>query len=66
MANDPAWKKVLGGVCGIAIVVAVLLIARARGVSGAEMDRWEGILVVSAAAAGGVVLFMRRRYRQKH
>jgi hypothetical protein len=65
MAKDPVWKRVLGAVCGLTIVVAVLLIARSRGASGAEMQRWEEILVCSAAAAGAVVWLMRRRYRQR-
>src|SRR3954465_10901601 len=65
METSPVWKRVLGGVAGLAIVVAVLLVARSRGVSGAEMEQWEEIFVFSAIAASGIVWLMRRRYRQK-
>jgi len=65
MEKDPAWKRVLGGAVGIAILVAVVLIARERGVSGAEMEQWEEVFVLSAVAAGGIVWYLRRRYRRQ-
>jgi hypothetical protein len=63
MAQDSAWKRVVGGVCGIGIMVAALLLLRQRGVSGENMQQWEEAIVWAAAAAGVVLWLVKRRQR---
>ncbi len=63
MANAPLWKRVVGGVCGIAIVIGGLLLLRQRGVSGEEMQRGETAIVIAAAVAGGVFWIVKRQRR---
>jgi hypothetical protein len=64
MAKDPAWKRIVGGLVGIGIVIAILLLLRERGVSGADAQRWEEAIVIGAAAAGVAVWIVRRRSRR--
>ena len=64
MAKDPAWKRVVGGLCGIGIMIAVLLLLRQRGVSGADAEQWETAIVIGAAAAGALWLVKRRQRRE--
>ena len=61
MGNDPVWKRVVSGLCGIGIMVAVLLLLRQRGVSGESMQQWEMAIVAGAAAAGVVLWSVKRR-----
>jgi hypothetical protein len=65
MAKDPAWKRVVGGLCGIGIMVAVLLLLRQRGVSGEDAQEWETAIVIGAAAAGVVLWIVKRRQRRQ-
>jgi hypothetical protein len=64
MVKDPAWKRVLGGVVGIVIVLCIVLLLRQRGVSGDDMQQWETVIVMTAAAAFGVRWFVKRRQRR--
>jgi hypothetical protein len=65
MAKDPAWKRVVGGLCGIGITVAVLLLLRQRGVSGADAEQWETAIVIGAAAVGVALWLAKRRQRRQ-
>lgn len=58
---DPTWKRVLGGLCGIGIMVAVLLLLRQRDVSGEDVQQWQTAIVVGAGAAFWIV--KRRQQR---
>ena len=64
MAKDPPWKRVVGGLCGIGITIAILLLLRQRGVSGEDAQQWETAIVIAAAAAGGVLWIVKRRQRR--
>lgn len=64
MDKDPAWKRVVGGLCGIGIMVAVLLLLRQRGVSGEVVQHWEMAIVFGAGAAGAVLWIVKRRRRR--
>jgi len=61
MAKGPAWKRIVGGLCGIGIMVAVLLLLRQRGISGEDAQQWETAIVTGAAAAGVVLWIVKRR-----
>lgn len=61
---DPTWKRVLGGLCGIGLMVAVLLMARQRGVSGDDVRQWETAIVFGAGAAGAVYWIVKRRQQR--
>lgn len=65
MAKDPAWKRFVGGVCGIGIMVAGLLLLRQRGVSGEDAQQWETAIVIAAAAVGVVFWVVKRRQRRE-
>ena len=65
MAKDPPWKRVVGGLCGIGIMVAVLLLIRQRGVSGEDAQQWETVIVIGAAAAGVALWIVKRRQRRQ-
>jgi hypothetical protein len=65
MAKDPAWKRVVGGMCGIGIMIAVLLLLRQRGTSGEDVQQWETAIVVGAAIAGVVFWIVKRRQRRQ-
>jgi hypothetical protein len=65
MAKDPEWKRVVGGLCGVGIMVAVLLLLRQRGVSGEDAQQWETAIVIGAAMAGVVLWLVKRRQRQQ-
>ncbi len=65
MAMDPVWKLVVGGVCGIGIMIAVLLLLRQRGTSGEDMQQWETAIVIGAGAAGVVLWIVKRRQRRQ-
>lgn len=65
MERDPAWKRVVGGLCGIGAAVAVLLLLRQRSVSGEDAQQWETALVFGAAAAGVVLWRVKRRNRRQ-
>ncbi|MGE0404080.1 MAG: hypothetical protein AB7T06_45655 [Kofleriaceae bacterium] len=65
MAKDPAWKRIVGGLCGIGIMVAVLLLLRQRGTSGEDVQQWQTALVIGAAAAGIVLWIVKRRQRRQ-
>ena len=54
-----------GGLCGIGIMVAVLLLLRQRGVSGEDMQQWETAIVGAAAASFVVLWLVKRRQRRK-
>ena len=64
MVKDPAWKRVVGGLCGIGILVAVLLLLRQRGASGEDVQQWETAIVIGAAVAGAVLWIVKRRQRR--
>ena len=55
----------VGGLCGIGIMVAVLLLLRQRGVSGEDMQQWETAIVGAAAALFVVLWLVKRRQRRK-
>lgn len=65
MAMDPVWKRVVGGLCGIGITVAVLLLLRQRGVSGAQMAQGQEVIVFGAAAAGVALWILNRNKRRQ-
>ena len=65
MAKDPMWKRVVGGLCGIGIMVAVLLVLRQRGISGEEMQQGETVIVIGAGAAAVVYWIVKRRQRRR-
>ena len=65
MAQDPAWKRVVGGLCGIGIMVAVLLFLRQRGTSGEDVQQWQTAIVIGAGAAGVVFWLVKRRQRRQ-
>jgi hypothetical protein len=65
MAKDPAWMRAVGGLCGIGIMVAVLLLLRQRGVSADDAQQWETAIVVVAAAAGIAVWLVKLRQGRK-
>ena len=58
------WERIVGGVCGIGITVAVLVLPRQRGVSGEGAQQWETAIVIAAAAAGVTLWFVKRRQRR--
>lgn len=64
MAENPMWKRVLGGLCGIGIMVAVFLMLRQRDVSGDDVQQWETAIVVGAGAAGAVYWIVKRRQQR--
>jgi len=57
----PLWKRMVGGLIGLAIVAALLLIARSKGASGAQIESWELAIVVGAGVAGLLTLAITRR-----
>jgi hypothetical protein len=61
--EDPVWKRVAGGLIGMLLLVALLVIARRVGVGGESVQRWQGIIVAAAALAGTVYMIQRRRRR---
>lgn len=65
MERDPAWKRVVGGICGIGIVAAVLMLLRQHGVSGEDAQQWETALVFAVAAVAVVLWFVKRRKRRQ-
>ncbi|NVB80438.1 MAG: hypothetical protein HOV81_18745 [Kofleriaceae bacterium] len=64
MAKDPAWKRVVGGLCGIGIMIAVLVLLRQGGASGEDVQQWETAIVFGAAAVG-IALWLVKRQRQQ-
>lgn len=64
MVKDAAWKRILGGVCGIGILFALLWIFKQRGVSGDDAQRGEEILVCAAAVGGMAWWIVKRRKRR--
>jgi hypothetical protein len=64
-ANEPTWKKVVGGMCGIGIMIAVVLLARRHGATGEDVQRWEEAIVVAAAVAGVVLWLVKRKKRRQ-
>jgi hypothetical protein len=65
MAQEAGWKRVVGGLCGIGIMVAVLLMLRQGGVSGADVQQWETAIVVGAGACGVALWLATRKYRRR-
>jgi hypothetical protein len=65
MAKDPAWKRVVGGLCGIGITVVVLLLLRRSGASGEDVQQWQLAIVVGAAVAGVGLWIVKRRQRRQ-
>jgi phosphate/sulfate permease len=63
MAKDPAWQRIVGGLCGVGIMIAVLLLLRQRGVSGEAVEQWQ-MAAAAAAAATLFVLWILKRRRQ--
>jgi hypothetical protein len=61
--SSPLWKRVLGGVIGLLILVILVFVARRSGVSGETAQRWETLFVLAGAGAG-VIYFLRRRTRR--
>ena len=64
MDKNPMQERVIGGLCGVGILIAVLLVARQRGVSGDEVGYWETAIVFGAGAAGAVLWIVKRRRRR--
>ena len=64
MAHDPVWKRVVGGVVGLGIAIALLTVLRQRGVSGQTIGQWEQAIVFAAAAATVVLWIVKRHQRQ--
>lgn len=60
----PVWKRVVGGLIGIVVVVGLIVIARSQGASGEQVQRWQEAIVFGAAAAGVAVYLLRRRNRR--
>ena len=65
MVKDAAWKRIVGGVCGIGILFALLWILKQRGVSGDDAQRGEEIIVYAAAAGGIAWWIVKRRKRRQ-
>lgn len=64
MHKDPAWKRVVGGLVGVGVLVAVILVLRAGGASGEDIQRWQEALVIGAAiAAIAIWIWQARRKR---
>jgi hypothetical protein len=64
MASDPLWKRLVGAFCGLGLAVALLLWFRQGGVSGAEIQHWQTVIVMAAGAAA-IVLWLTMRKRSK-
>jgi hypothetical protein len=64
MAQDPPWKRIVGGLCGVGILVAVLLLVRNGGVSAEEIEGWQLAIVGGAGLAGAVLWYVRKRDRR--
>jgi hypothetical protein len=65
MALDPQWKRIVSGMCGIGILIAVLLLIRNGGISGVTLGQWQEALVFGAAAAWGVLWIVKRRQQRE-
>jgi len=60
-----AWKRIVAGLCGVGVVVALLLLLKQRRVSGDDAQRVEEAIVYAVAAAGLVVWIVKRRQRRR-
>jgi hypothetical protein len=64
VTTEPVWKRVVGGLCGVGLLVAVLILLRQRGVSGEDAQQWQTAIVIGAAAAAGLLWLVTRRSRR--
>lgn len=62
--KDAAWKRIVGGLCGVGILVGVLVLLRQRGVSGEDIQLGEEALVFGVGAGAVVLWLVKRRGRQ--
>ena len=60
---DPVWKRIVGGLCGLGILVGILMLAKSDGVSGEKIQEWQEAIVIGAVAAAGLVFLIKRRKR---
>ncbi|MGN6104158.1 MAG: hypothetical protein ACTHU0_03570 [Kofleriaceae bacterium] len=65
MRPDPAWKRVVGGLCGLGLLVGVVVVLRQSGASGAEIQQWQQAIVFGAAIAFGIGYLVRKRKRDR-
>jgi len=55
------WKRIVGGLIGLGVLVGGVLYFKSQGGTGDEAQEWQGIVVYSAAAAFVVVALLNRR-----
>ncbi len=59
--SEPIWKRVVGGLLGIGILVGAVIYFKSRGATGEQVQEWQGTIVYAAAAAFILVLILKRR-----
>ncbi|MDX2092369.1 MAG: hypothetical protein SFX73_31185 [Kofleriaceae bacterium] len=58
---DPLWKRLVGGACGLGIMIAVLMLLKQGGVSGESLRQGQEVIVFAAAAVAIVLWFLKRK-----
>ena len=55
------WKRIVGGLVGIGLLVGVLLFLKSGGTAGETIQEWQEAIVIGAALAAGLVFLIMRR-----